>query len=301
MSVESMPREALLELLATRATDGLDPLEEARLPKLLAAEPDLSADYFELAAAAADLAFETPEVPLPAELRESILATALEETSAGPRTTPEPVLAPTATTSDALNVVSFRRETPPAPPRRAVDWTRWGGWLLAAALAGFLVGLRFLTPATPEPAPLEVAPVETAAVPLTALERRDQLIAGATDLRRVTWSPTDHSLATGVTGEVVWSDEAQEGYMTFRGLAWNDPTRRQYQLWVFDAARSDERPVDGGVFDIPATGGDAVDVIVPIDAKLRVEEATLFAVTLERPGGVVVSSREDLVLLAPVA
>ena len=52
--------------------------------------------------------------------------------------------------------------------------------------------------------------------------------------------------------------------------------------------------VDGGVFDVPSTG----EVIVPITAKLRVGGATLFAVTVERPGGVVVSRREHIVVTA---
>ena len=42
------------------------------------------------------------------------------------------------------------------------------------------------------------------------------------------------------------------------------------------------------------------EVIVPIRAALPVREATLFAITIERPGGVVVSSRERLPLLAKV-
>jgi cysteine-rich repeat protein len=49
----------------------------------------------------------------------------------------------------------------------------------------------------------------------------------------------------------------------------------------------------GAMFDVQ--GG---ETIVPIDAKLRVREGVLFAVTIEEPGGVVVSDRERLVLLA---
>ena len=85
--------------------------------------------------------------------------------------------------------------------------------------------------------------------------------------------------------------------MRFRGLAANDPAVEQYQLWIFDAERDEARPVDGGVFDVPSTDS---DTIVPIDAKLPVSRATLFAVTIEQPGGVVVSSRERLPLLAQV-
>jgi anti-sigma-K factor RskA len=83
--------------------------------------------------------------------------------------------------------------------------------------------------------------------------------------------------------------------MRFSGLAKNDPSRAQYQLWIFDKARDDKYPVDGGVFDVDSETG---DVLVPIKATLAVNAPTLFAVTLEKPGGVVVSKRERLVVLA---
>ena len=84
--------------------------------------------------------------------------------------------------------------------------------------------------------------------------------------------------------------------MRFRGLAPNDSSESQYQLWIFDPTRADweAKPVDGGVFDVPDTG----EVVVPIDAKLAVAETALFAITIEVPGGVVVSERECPVLTA---
>ena len=51
--------------------------------------------------------------------------------------------------------------------------------------------------------------------------------------------------------------------------------------------------MDGGVFDVR---GD--EVVIPIHAAVRVFEPKLFAVTVERPGGVVVSKRERIVLTA---
>lgn len=59
-------------------------------------------------------------------------------------------------------------------------------------------------------------------------------------------------------------------------------------------------PVDGGVFEINAARADAAtgEVIVPVTAKLRVRGPTLFAVTVEKPGGVVVSPRERAALVA---
>ena len=84
--------------------------------------------------------------------------------------------------------------------------------------------------------------------------------------------------------------------MRFRGLTMNTPTVEQYQLWIFDKNQSEQTPIDGGVFDIDSDQ----EVIIPIQAKLRVREAYLFAITIEKPGGVVVSSRERLPLLAAV-
>jgi hypothetical protein len=41
-------------------------------------------------------------------------------------------------------------------------------------------------------------------------------------------------------------------------------------------------------------------VIIPIEAKLKTVSPKAFAITIERPGGVVVSSREKIAALAPV-
>ncbi len=86
--------------------------------------------------------------------------------------------------------------------------------------------------------------------------------------------------------------------MRFRGLAALDPKKAQFQLWIFDKSRDDKFPVDGGVFDVDPTTG---DVIVPITAKLHVDKPALFAITIEPPGGVVVSKREHIVLTAAVS
>ena len=95
-------------------------------------------------------------------------------------------------------------------------------------------------------------------------------------------------------GDVVWTDDGQTGFMRFNGLPANNPTEAQYQLWIVDPER-DERPVDGGVFDIPAGGG---DVVVPIRAALRIDAPVAFVITVEQPGGVVVSKQEIVAAIA---
>lgn len=96
------------------------------------------------------------------------------------------------------------------------------------------------------------------------------------------------------SGNVIWSDQLQQGYMTLSGIPRNDPKKAQYQLWIVDPKR-DEAPVDGGVFDIPTDGS---PVVVPISAKLALTNPQAFVITLEQPGGVVKSKQEQVVALA---
>lgn len=156
--------------------------------------------------------------------------------------------------------------------------TAWLGWVAAAAAV--LVLMLNLN-----------EPVE----PGAAVARRRLLERDANTLQ-VAWVTTEDVASRDAAGDVVWSKGLQEGYMRFEGLEPNDPTKSQYQLWIFDTTRADweAKPVDGGVFDVGSSG----EVVVPIDAKLVVDEAALFAITIEVPGGVVVSERERLVLTA---
>jgi hypothetical protein len=98
-----------------------------------------------------------------------------------------------------------------------------------------------------------------------------------------------------VSGDVVWDNERQQGYLLVRGLAPNDPRQARYQVWIFDAGRDDRYPVDGGLFDVP---GGREDLVVPVRASVRVSRPAAFAVTVEPPDGAVVSTREQVVAIA---
>jgi anti-sigma-K factor RskA len=130
--------------------------------------------------------------------------------------------------------------------------------------------------------------------PPTPAEERAALLA-KTDSLKVTLGATKDPAAKGVSGDVVWDPVTQQGFLRFVGLPQNDPKVHQYQLWIFDATRDQRYPVDGGVFDIPAN---ASEVVIPIHARLPVQNAKAFAVTLEKSGGVVVSGREHILVLA---
>jgi len=98
-----------------------------------------------------------------------------------------------------------------------------------------------------------------------------------------------------VGGEAYFDPSTDEGLLEIEGLAANDPSREQYQLWIFDGERDERYPIDGGVFDVGA--GDRVRI--PVRANLAVGRPVMFAVTVEKPGGAVVSDRRIALLAKP--
>lgn len=255
--------ERIEELLVQRALQGLTPDEAAEL-RALGAEDD---DSFDLAAAAVDLA-TLPAEPMPAALAAELLARA------------ERQLAPAQPT----------KERRPAPVRRQAS-----RWLAAAMLVIVAGGVWWSTrrPPTP-PAPQVVYVPAVVPRPLSLAEERAKFLAEYHDVQTRTWTATKDPAGHGAAGEVVWSQSAQRGYMRFVGIAKNDPRKFQYQLWIFDKDRDARYPVDGGVFDVSTTG----ELIVPITARLPIGQPTLFAITVEKPGGVVVSDRKRIVVTA---
>ena len=161
----------------------------------------------------------------------------------------------------------------------------WGGWFVAAGLLG-LLAIRGSNEAAHEANTDSGASGAGAADPVVAVAA----LREAPGVLRAPW------VTDGIRGEVVWSDDSNVGFMVIDGLTINDPTVSQYQLWIFrgDDPAAEPHPIDGGLFDVAEGGA----VVVPIDAKLRVGMAGLFAVTVEPPGGVVVSKREPIVAVA---
>ena len=189
---------------------------------------------------------------------------------------------------------SFPFQLPQAQPKATTSWVPW----MVAAASILFGAFAFLMPQRTPPAPVQ--DINAARIALIESTPADQLI-------QWDWISTDDSAVVGeVIGDVIWSDTLNKGYMRISGLAINDPSLEQYQLWIFDATRPTgdlpqfgeglltQRPVDGGVFDIPTTG----EVIIEIDSKLVVNQAAAFAITVEPPGGVVVSDRSRVPLLA---
>ncbi|MDZ7630813.1 MAG: anti-sigma factor [Gemmatimonadaceae bacterium] len=269
-----MDDERLGELLMQRATGALSAPEADALTQALARMPAGEVARWEAAAAELVAAFaETDPAslePLPPQLAERIVSTGQAVVRSQPRgDSPIAVRSPM---QEAL------------PPRRSLALA-WGGWFAAAAA----LLLWFAPPRST--ASVTVRPP----VASTVAQLRDSLITLDSATRRLEWTTTGDSAAIGATGDVVWSDRAQRGVMRIAGLKANDRARWQYQVWIFDTTRDQKYPVDGGVFDIPAG---QTEVLVPIDARVPVGDAVMFAVTVEPAGGVVVSTRERIALLA---
>jgi hypothetical protein len=298
------------ELLMQRATEGLSDAEAAELAAL-GADDDVS---YDLAAAAIDIATIRIE-DMPAGVADKILVSAGVKQAGfapttlpgiqmpSPRPTPIPQQAPPPSSltgllpaasgvSAAMPVV----EAPIIPIAERAKKRSRAPMIVAwtAAAAGIALGAgAFLWASNKAPEVITEKVYVEVAKPTPAQARKD-LLAAATDVKTLAWTATTDPFATGAAGDVVWSPSKQEGYMRFTGLATNDPKLLQYQLWIFDKDRDDKYPVDGGVFDVGPDG----EVVVKISPKLRVNEPVLFAVTVEAPGGVVVSKRERIVVTA---
>jgi hypothetical protein len=273
-------KEKMLELLSDKAFAELTDADLAEIRELERLFPELKDDdSFEIAASAVSLTNLDTAEPLPEHLRARVLAEA-EKYFAAPETVSEKE-------EEVQKTFAFEA------PRRA-SFLSWLGWAFAAAacvaLAVNLWQTRVQTPTeiankTPEPA-ATAKPAEP-----TLAEQREQLLA-ASDAIKTDW--TNPKQPNEIIGDVVWSNSAQKGFMRFRRLPPNDPNVETYQLWIID--KTQKHPIDGGVFDVTATG----EIIIPIDAKLKVKEPTTFAVTAEKPGGVVVSAQEKVLALAKV-
>lgn len=259
----TMEMERMMDLLATRATQGLSPREATELDDLLRKYPGADAGQFDVAAAALASAFVGAESreALPPGLRDRLLSSAdrIAVESAG--------------------VVATQAIRPSA-------WRSNLGWLAAAACLALAVAAWWPT-----------APAGPQRLDGTTLAAFKQSHPDAISIPWGDFNAIDTGEAPeirNVKGEVIWSDHAQRGYMRFSGLPANDPKRECYQLWIVDAERGLGQRVSSAVFDIPNTN----DPIVEIHPQLPISKAQLFAITIERPGGVVVSDMKRRASLA---
>lgn len=243
----------LVDLLADRAVFGLDDGEEQELSGLLRDHPPLDADAFDRLASAVALAtgrLEAAEA-LPAALRSRLLEDATRVRAGGPSGRQ-----PVSRRLIALGVAAL------------------------ATAAGLVVMLARPDGETPRaPNGPGRANRDGARFVATPAAQREELLAAVQDAVQLECAAADGDESRAV-GDVVWSPSRQRGFLRVRGLARNEPGRSQYQIWVVD--RGHRQPLAGGVFDVPSADG---DVVVPILPRGLVHEPTMFAITVEEPGG----------------
>lgn len=282
----------LQQLMADAVTEGLAPQDQAGLDRLLHdhAEARGELEAYELAATAAELALSDAATwqSLPAGMRDQLIASATPYV-----TEPQP---DESLASPPHSFAEAREQAAHAQGKASAGFAWNGpqalGWYAAIAA---LIALAFIISRPPTETVIEVervveVPAQPKVPTQTPLDEQYTQLAAKPGVVAAPWGFNadggDERFANA-TGQIIFDPETQTGYMKLSGLPVNDPDQEQYQLWIVDADRPDETTnrVDGGVFDVT----DAGEVIVPVNPKITAAQPVVFALTIERPGGVVVS------------
>lgn len=213
--------------------------------------------------------------------------------------------------------------------RRPRAWLAWGGWAAAAASLAITALIATRPAATPGGSSLASAhgtaladgrsaadrgdpsgtsspagfdalalaedDAHTALVRTSPVAQYDDFVTRSTEHIEARLEPAiDPALmgADELTGRILWDPAQQRGFLVVAGLPANASADQQFQVWIFDENRDEPYPVDGGLFDIPHTGG---TYVIPISSRVHVHQPRGFAITVERAGGTVVSSPERIV------
>jgi len=264
--------DELVDLLIKDATEGLTDEEKKELNMLTYEFSDFDTQFADDAMAALTLAMVGRGERLPRHLRDNILDATDE---------------PNAVVDDniaSLEAARSRKEQKRLT--RTVAASSAGWWTAAAA---FVLAVAGWWPRLAS---------DTSQMTASREPTRQELLASGHAIR-ASWTPA--AADQPLVGDVVFDPVSQRGFLTFRGIPKNDPRLAQYQLWIVDAHRKQPEPVDGGVFNVtgtPSTSGN--DVVIPFEAKLPIGQPAAFVVTLEQPGGVVISKQEKVLALAKV-
>ncbi|MFM9905867.1 MAG: anti-sigma factor domain-containing protein [Pyrinomonadaceae bacterium] len=278
--------DLLFDLLTKKAIFGLDEAEQRELDEVDPGTAEMEFRSLEMTAAAISLSGQSDDEVLPAHLRSRIIVDAnAYVVDQNAKTVAWPPASHTAEAAHDTWSGNIRS-----------SWFSRLGWAVAAAACIALAANIWFTRIQPQADVSENKPPAKTPNVLTPPEMRAELLRAATDAVKATWSVGNVKGLTQIVGDVVWSDEKQAGYMRVSGLPVNDATKEQYQLWIFDKNQDKATPIDGGVFNVNAEG----EVVIPINAKIAAASPELFAITVERPGGVVVSKRGKIAALAKV-
>jgi anti-sigma-K factor RskA len=284
--------EGMQEQAAAYALGALDENETMAFEVSLRLDPELRALVRELRSVTEALAGTAPALEPPAAVKARLLLEIDPPQPVAPKQTPErpistPAGVPASAPVGAPSGVPVRR---PANP--------WIPWAIAAALA--LVSLAFLWQSAGLRSQLAVQANRinelTASAELARSESADlrQAVAKLRESNRLASfriALLDSLLAASpkTIAVSVWDNERQDGVFIVRNLK-PLPSDKDYQLWIIDPKYPS--PVDAGVFQVDDKGNVRRD----FRAKLPIQAANQFAVTIEQKGGAAVPNTKAMVL-----
>jgi anti-sigma-K factor RskA len=265
--------EVMQELAAAYALGALDAADRQAFEAALRGDPELRALVHELSSVTEALAGMAPALEPPAAVRERLL----------------------------LEIDQRRPEGAASAHGRPADvqaGTRWIPWAVAAALALVVVGAMWQGAGLRAQLAAQANRINelTVSAELARSESSDLRLAVA-KLResnrvanfRIALLGSLLAAAPKTIAVSVWDNERQDGVFIVHNLS-PLPSDKDYQLWIIDPKYPS--PVDAGVFQVDAKGNVRTD----FRAKLPIQAANQFAVTIERKGGAAVPNTNAMVL-----
>jgi anti-sigma-K factor RskA len=264
--------ETMQERAAAYALGALDENEAKAFEAALRVDPELRALVRELRSVAEALAGTVPALEPPAAVKARLLLEIDERRPAGARRV---------------------QDLPLGAPGRA-----WIPWAVAAAMAVLSLAFFWQSAGLRSQLAAQVGHVNElmASAELARAESADlrQTVARLRESNRLASfriALLDSLLAAApkTIAVSVWDNERQDGVFIVRNLK-PLPSDKDYQLWIIDPKYPS--PVDAGVFQVDARGNVRED----FRAKLPIQTANQFAVTIERKGGAAVPNTKEMVL-----
>jgi anti-sigma-K factor RskA len=287
--------EGMQEQAAAYALGALDVEEAQAFEVSLRVDPELRALVRELRSVAEALAGTAPALEPPAAVKERLLFEIdPQQPPLAAKAVPErpviaaPVSIPASAPASASTLVPIRR----------VAGTQWLPWAVAAALAllsgAFMwqsSGLRSQLAAQADrinelTTSAELARSESAGLRLAVAKLRESNRLASF---RIALLDSLLAAAPKTIAVSVWDNDRQDGVFIVRNLK-PLPSDKDYQLWIIDPKYPS--PVDAGVFQVDAKGNVRQD----FRAKLPIQAANQFAVTIEQKGGAAVPNTTAMVL-----
>ena len=269
--------ENMQEQAAAYALGALDESESKAFEVSLRVDPELRALVHQLRSVTEALAGTVPALEPPAAVKARLLLEIDDRRPAGAKRV---------------------QDLPPGGAPQSAPGRPWIPWAVAAAMAVLSLAFYWQSASLRSQLAAQAGHINelTASAELARVESADlrQTVAKLRESNRLASfriALLDSLLAAApkTIAVSVWDNERQDGVFIVRNLR-PLPSDKDYQLWIIDPKYPS--PVDAGVFQVDAKGNVRQD----FRAKLPIQTANQFAVTIERKGGASVPTTQEMVL-----